>query len=183
MLLAQAAARKGEKRTAAANDQGHQKTPSMIKAVLEDALAGRDDGCTAPRGGFTDVGLHTGGLPRNTSWPLVVAVLQELLEDAQHEAFFRMAMAQMKLWLAELITAMSKSPTAKRGVVRATTVNNCMQVLTAAVREGAGLADEQTHVRDGERRRHEIGAFEARCVLVRAQLEETARLHAARREP
>ena len=178
MLLAQAAARKGEKRTAAANDQGHQKTPSMIKAVLEDALAGRDDGCTAPRGGFTDVGLHTGGLPRNTSWPLVVAVLQELLEDAQHEAFFRMAMAQMKLWLAELITAMSKSPTAKRGVVRATTVNNCMQVLTAAVREGAGLADEQTHVRDGERRRHEIGAFEARCVLVRAQLEETARLHA-----
>jgi hypothetical protein len=24
-----------------------------------------------PMGGFTDVGLHTGGMPRDTAWPLV----------------------------------------------------------------------------------------------------------------
>jgi hypothetical protein len=31
---------------------------------------------TAPKGGTTDVGQHTGGLPRDTAWPVVRAVLQ-----------------------------------------------------------------------------------------------------------
>eukprot|EP00965_Chrysotila_dentata_P220068 6191547-Pleurochrysis_carterae.AAC.1 len=67
--LEAAESEKGEKQSAANNEQGHQKTPAMIKAVLTDALRGTP-GQTAPRGGFTDVGLHTGGLPRNTMWPL-----------------------------------------------------------------------------------------------------------------
>ena len=100
-LLAKAAQRKGDKRSAAANDQGNQKTPTMIQAIMVDALSGREEGVTAPRGAFTDVGLHTGGLPRNTSWPLVRAVLQSLLEE--HDLFFRHAMAQMQLWIAELL--------------------------------------------------------------------------------
>eukprot|EP00965_Chrysotila_dentata_P122483 4047930-Pleurochrysis_carterae.AAC.1 len=70
VIAMRAAERKeGEKRSAANNQQGHQKTPAMIKAVLTDALRGTP-GQTAPRGGCTDVGLHTGGLPRNTMWPL-----------------------------------------------------------------------------------------------------------------
>jgi hypothetical protein len=150
----------------------------LDRAVLIDALAEREDCVTAPRGGFTDVGLHTCGLPRNTSWPLVVAVLQELLEDTHHEAFFRMAMAQMKLWLAELLAVSWPLSEQQEPTDHATRVNTCMQVLAAAVHEGAGLADEQTHIREGEQRKHDMGAFEARCVLVRAQLERAARLRA-----
>ena len=147
----------------------------MIKAVLIDALAGRDDGVTAPRGGFTDVGLHTGGLSRSTSWPLVVAVLQTLLEDTGHEAFFRMAMAQMKLWLAERFTSPCLQP---HDAYPTTLIDARMQVLAAAVREGARLADEQTHLREDE---HDMGAFQVRCVLVRAQVEQAARLRAETR--
>jgi len=57
----------------------------MIQAVLIDAMANlvkETDDLTAPRGGFTDVGLHTGGSPRNTTWPLLIAVLQIILESA-----------------------------------------------------------------------------------------------------
>ena len=145
----------------------------MIKAVVIDALADCDSGVTAPRGGFTDVGLHTGGRPRNTSWPLVAAVLQALL--VEHEGFFRMVMAQMKLWLAELLAAIIVYPSI---LSPADLLNTRMQILTAAVYEGARLADEQTHNREGELRKHEIGDFEARCVVVRAQLEQATRLRA-----
>ena len=65
-LLEKAQERKGEKRSAAGNRQGHQKTPAMVEAIVQDALAGRADGETPARGGFTDVGLHTGGHARNT---------------------------------------------------------------------------------------------------------------------
>lgn len=82
VLLQKAQERKGEKRSAAGNNQGHQKTPAFLHALVLDAVlvvlknidlddfiqSGRQH---PPRGGFTDVGLHTGGQYRNTSWPLV----------------------------------------------------------------------------------------------------------------
>ncbi|CAM9896127.1 unnamed protein product, partial [Ectocarpus fasciculatus] len=76
--LAQASERHGDKRTAAGGRQGHQKTPSMIEALLQDAKTALDgaSACHPPRGGFTDVGLHTGGRPRETAWPLTLAVFQ-----------------------------------------------------------------------------------------------------------
>ena len=172
-LLTLAAARKGEKRSAAANDQGNQKTPAMIKAVLIDALSGRDDGETSPRGGFTDVGLHTGGVKRNTAWALIRAVLQALLEDGEQGLFFRHAMAQLKLWIAEVLA--SSCPGEGSSLEDHTVgINSCMQVLAAAVEEGASLSDEQTHIRGGSDRKLDMEAFEARCVLVRHQLEQKA---------
>lgn len=64
---------------------GFQRTPAFILAVIKDALVEvqqqqqqqrscRQD--SMPRGGFTDVGLHTGGMPRATAWPLVQQTLQ-----------------------------------------------------------------------------------------------------------
>ena len=58
----------------------------MIQAVLLDALSElvkKSDSLTPhkARGGFTDVGLHTGGNFRNTTWPLTIAVLQIMLES------------------------------------------------------------------------------------------------------
>ena len=70
----------------------------MIQAVMLDALAilpkltdekklaefldKPPQNCllTQARGGFTDVGLHTGGHARNTAWSLVIAVLQIMLD-------------------------------------------------------------------------------------------------------
>ena len=148
-LLDQAQARKGDKRSAAANDQGNQKTPTMIKAVLIDALSGCDDGCTAPRGGFTDVGLHTGGYKRNTSWALIRAVLQTLLEEEQG-LFYRHAMAQLALWLCEASVADLLTWCNTDAPYR-DTIDTSMQMLSLAVQAGSRLADEQIRMRGGDR--------------------------------
>lgn len=65
-----------DKRSAGHNPRGRQLTPAFVEAVLRDVLADPDTeagkrNVTNPRGGFTDVGLHTGGERRNTAWPLV----------------------------------------------------------------------------------------------------------------
>lgn len=68
--------RRGDERSAASGRQGLQHTPAMITALMFDAIDRL--GVTGPqgslstshisRGGFTDVGLHTGGRPRETAW-------------------------------------------------------------------------------------------------------------------
>lgn len=79
-ILAASQQRTGSQRNAAHNESGHQWTPAFLLAALRDVLEGRTDmgdlGTTSkPCGGFTDVGLHTGGAARDVCWPLVVAVL------------------------------------------------------------------------------------------------------------
>ena len=75
----------GDHRTAAHGGQGHQKTPAFIEALIKDTflvLEHPSEGeATAdnfladkqhlPKGGFTDVGMHTGAEGRGTCWPLV----------------------------------------------------------------------------------------------------------------
>lgn len=155
----------------------------MIKAILVDALAEREEGETASRGGFTDVGLHTGGLPRSTAWPLVRAVLQAVLEDAGHDLLHRHLMAQLKLWLAEAgarnLYGLGSSGSGELACAHRRRVDSCMQMLRAAVLEGAALADEQTHFRAGPDYKHAVEAFEARCVLVRWQIEKAVAQRAA----
>jgi hypothetical protein len=81
-LLTAARTRKDDQRSAGHNQQGHQKTPSFILALLKEAYVDRDHEKTFhPLGGFTDVGMHTGSSPRPTVWPLLVALLKELLSD------------------------------------------------------------------------------------------------------
>jgi len=150
-LLGKAASRTGDKRSANRNPQGNQKTPAMVQAVLLDALAGLDEGQTAPRGGFTDVGLHTGGHARSTTWPLVRAVMQVLLESREKHQLYRVAMAELQLWSTERALPVDSAQGS----------DAAMQMLKAAVSEGAALADEG----------HDMGGFEARCVLVRYELE------------
>ena len=88
-LLATMQERTGSQRHATLNDdKGHQRTPAFILSVLMDSLDYaliRDDKThpspeSKARGGFTDVGLHTGGEPRNTSWPLVSATFCTALQ-------------------------------------------------------------------------------------------------------
>ncbi len=61
--------------------KGFQRTPAFVAAVVRDVLAACATGVAStsssqPRGGFTDVGQHTGGVPRATAWPLTRQVLQ-----------------------------------------------------------------------------------------------------------
>ena len=71
------AAATAEHRLKQQGKKGFQRTPAFIHATIVyivAALEGRAsnaDGEGAPRGGLTDVGVHTGGLPRDTCWPLV----------------------------------------------------------------------------------------------------------------
>ena len=144
----------GNKRSAYYNEQGHQKTPAFIYAVLNDAITQiqveTEHNLTKPRGGFTDVGLHTGGLPRDTSWPLVTSLLQVFLEaypDGQER--FRTSMAYFDLWLAEHQAALVVANNLHFKYINAT-----IQMLRAA-------AEKQVQTQE----------FATRCLKVRKQLE------------
>ena len=80
-IFTEALSRKRDQRSAAGNEQGHQKTPAFILALLKQAV--QNNGKTfKPKGGFTDNGLHTGGKPRNTSFPLVGSLFEFRLTHA-----------------------------------------------------------------------------------------------------
>jgi len=75
--------RDGDRRTAVGGRQGHQFTPALIHALATQAIkCGCKEGvkCSCPnivpKGGFTDVGRHTGGSPRNTSFALVKFLME-----------------------------------------------------------------------------------------------------------
>eukprot|EP00035_Acanthoeca_spectabilis_P000997 m.76812 g.76812 ORF g.76812 m.76812 type:complete len:2981 (+) comp10556_c0_seq1:218-9160(+) len=83
----------GTQRTAATGQQGHQKTPTFILALVHDAVSALTDKKGAPHlphGGMTDVGQHTGGKARSTAWPLAAALarftLESLVQDAPSTA-------------------------------------------------------------------------------------------------
>eukprot|EP00978_Attheya_sp_CCMP212_P023960 scaffold74582_cov30-Attheya_sp.AAC.1 len=89
-FLSNAMQRKGDKRSATGNQQGHQFTPALIHALLLQAkncpCLPEGDNCSCseqlpPMGGFTDNGRHTGGEPRNTSFPLTMSILQWQLDQ------------------------------------------------------------------------------------------------------
>ena len=54
-------------------------------------------------------------------------------------------------------------------------LDSVVEMLTAAALEGAALADDETHARHGEATRLCLQQFEARCALVRLELERTVR--------
>lgn len=186
-LIAGAQQRQGEKRSAAGNVQGHQNTPAFIEAVVQDALSKEKCIITKPGGGFTDVGMHTGGSPRNTSWPLARAVIQVLLEQQGRHHFYRMAMAQLFLWEAERCchnNNLRKARVMGSKKISIAMVDLVHKLLEAAVHEGAILADElpENDERSTEMSELELclHAFEVRCALVQWDLRHCERLRAER---
>ena len=166
-FLSQAQERKDKARSAAHNEQGHQKTPAMIMAVVTDALKSlplTDDEAaemtlTNPRGGWTDVGLHTGGRARDTAWFILEAVVETLLGN---HLLFRVMIAQIRIWLTERhLISVIQNASAPR-------VDEIMKMLAGAVEKVVPLAD------DG----HDTASFEARSAAARYQLEEAVRARA-----
>ena len=80
ILFKTASSRKGNERSAGGDRQGHQKTPAFIQAILIQALCDTksttENEDVLPRGGFTDVGQHTGGKARDTVFALVRSVCE-----------------------------------------------------------------------------------------------------------
>ncbi|KAG2492072.1 hypothetical protein HYH03_009568 [Edaphochlamys debaryana] len=151
-------------------EKGFQRTPAFIRSVIEAALTTLQGGAHASgditsRGGFTDVGQHTGGdAVRDTCWPLVQSVLKVLLACAPGcapagppEILFRCALAHLELWLLRgqlrRLTPETAGPEA---------VTNAMHMLECAAGKAAALADEG----------HDVSALEAACASARACIEE-----------
>jgi hypothetical protein len=79
----------GDGRSASGGKQGHQYTPAFIHAIARQAKTcpcaiKKECNCTkvVPKGAFTDNGRHTGGEPRNTSFPLVRSFLQWCMKQS-----------------------------------------------------------------------------------------------------
>ena len=193
-LLAAARARTAEKRSAATKTQGHSKTPAMVQAVLQDAInslgaidVDGSEGITPPLGGYTDVGMHTGGAARATAWPLMRAVLQTVIEaeadDDGGHSLGRLMMAQFHLRLAE--SSLARLPAYRDDgdlpIVSmphnefTAQVNAIMCLLSCAVTEATELSDAE---------HFDLSGFEARCVLVRFEVEKLVSTRArARADP
>lgn len=74
----------GDRRGQHQGHQGNQKTPSFVSHLMKEAIAEIESQKalnTSTWGGTTDVGLHTGCVLRNTSFPLVLSVLHTILVD------------------------------------------------------------------------------------------------------
>ncbi|GLC35571.1 thioredoxin-disulfide reductase [Pleodorina starrii] len=151
--------------------------PAAAEAAAERAVAGPPSTPPRARGGFTDVGQHTGGdTKRETCWPLVKAVVQFALEygdvagsgggsgcdfltpppkPSSSSPLFPQALAHLDLWLLRrqllLIQPDTATPTA---------LNTAMHMLRSAATKAAALAD------DG----YDMRAFEAACRQAEAHL-------------
>lgn len=153
-------------------------TPAFIHALVEQALelvAVRKAYVNAevaerqPRGGFTDVGLHTGGMPRDTAWPLVREALRTVLT---HVADLQRAAADaLELLLARLHLRLLGERVAGLAPPSATqqALNEAMQMLREAASSVAGLA----------RQGHDVAGAEEDCWRARQALEALAAKRAA----
>ncbi|KAG2486452.1 hypothetical protein HYH03_014899 [Edaphochlamys debaryana] len=163
-------ARSRERR--AAGDRGYQRTPALVRAAVEAAVGAVQRGEAAAaagditsRGGFADVGQHTGGdVVRDTCWPLVQAVMQLLLSCAPGCApanppalLLRWALPHLELCLLWGELAGLGPDTALPEAVTC-----AVHMLECAARKAAGLADEG----------HDVGALEAACASARGRIEE-----------
>jgi hypothetical protein len=181
-LMAKASSRTGKERSAAGGTQGHQKTPSFVEAVIKDARkvllghATMDEIVAAgsvPRGGFTDVGRHTGGEKRRTCWPLVREVHRHLVCSGptacvDPEGLQRRFIAHFALWASEqqmrtVAKALAHSvagtkPPLDNGAILVDSVVQMLEVATASA--GSMVADGYT-----------LSGFEERCKDVRQKLD------------
>ena len=153
------------------------------KVLLEGAtLDGVGKHGTHPRGGFTDVGLHTGGAERGTCWPLVREVHRHLLSFGQTscadpDGLQRRFVAQFELWMTErqcetVVAALSQPPEGSAPPFdnSAVLVDSVVQMLETTVSSASSM------VADG----YNLPGFEMRCERVLQRLNEATTARQAR---
>ncbi|KAG1659824.1 hypothetical protein FOA52_003767 [Chlamydomonas sp. UWO 241] len=160
--------RKGEK--------GLQKNPAFISSLAVFALEHMDLGTASDhdlaelaippaKGGLTDVGQHTGSAARDTCWPLVREVFQELLIHGTHaidpRVLFQLSMAHFELWLlSRQVQATASSHAAAAPEV----LSASMRMLRSAATKAAQLSE------DG----HDMSTFEDSCAWAERTLHAAA---------
>ncbi|KAJ3397400.1 hypothetical protein HDU80_009570, partial [Chytriomyces hyalinus] len=125
--LQKAEKRTGDRRTAAGGLQGNQKTPAFIAALVRQVLASEKDE-EVSAGGTTDVGLHTGGRHRCTSWPLVFHTLKLLIKS---ESLFNRCISEFHLQNLK-VEVCRVQELAKQAILTPTDIDEAMAVLTLA---------------------------------------------------
>ena len=142
-LLCKAEQRTGDERSAASGKRpGHQKTPAFILSLVRTAALDLEHP-RLPKGGFTDVGLHTGGIPRDTAWPLARETCRVLLalhcrcaEASTHpEELWAQALAHFDLWILNRQVAAIKPHLLGQDILTGT-----MQILDSAAAKGSQLS-------------------------------------------
>ena len=69
-------------RRQSSSSRGNQKTPSFLWSVIRQVMSSSEDSGCPIQGGTTDVGLHTGCILRNTSFPLVASTLATVFRQS-----------------------------------------------------------------------------------------------------
>ena len=180
-LLCEAEARTGDKRSAASGKHpGHQKTPAFVLSLVKTAVTINVEGKRPylPKGGFTDVGLHTGGIPRDTAWPLARETCRVLLaihcsctEASTHpEELWAQALAHFDLWILKRQVAAVKPRLLRQDILTGT-----MQILDCAAAKGSLL------VQSGQISDEACNAFLEGCCTARNLLDNAAAKRALRK--
>jgi hypothetical protein len=188
-LLDKAQRLTGDQRTAAKragqeDTQGHQKTPAFIDAVIKDAIEAVFIGqqcprvASQPRGAFTDVGLHTGGQRRETSWPLAHAVIgtflqQSITEEWANSDRIKREMLELQLFLMRESWVGGRLNTISPRVILGDVTVHCgrgdlaMQMIASTALRGAELSDKGYH----------IGLLESQLAELRCELDHAISSH------
>ncbi|KAJ3321859.1 hypothetical protein HDU76_014018 [Blyttiomyces sp. JEL0837] len=164
-LISDAAKITGDKRSAAGDRQGHQKTPSFVRAIVEQAIGGNKVK-VLPRGGTSDVGLHIGGSARETCLPCIVAAMRFLIPS--NEQLIIKFFAHLHLFVMDHALALyrgkldiflhqqnrsaviSDDATKSEEVFSNTVLDNLFQILSEGCNLLSILADDGFEVQDIE---------------------------------
>jgi len=144
-IFEKAILQRGDRRSAGGdNGRGHQRTPQFISSILTDAfhfsVNNSASQTTQPRGGATDVGVHTGGIPRSTCWSIIAASLRFLLRLPKFKDIFLFEFfkADFDVWVAE--DFLSKLSSQNSG--NSTLINATMDVLSSLALYTSSLAEK-----------------------------------------
>jgi hypothetical protein len=104
----------------------------------------------SPRGGWTDVGMHTGGQEtRPTAWPLVTSSLYQLMNDCETsihlsiDKFFKKVMAYFGLYMCEgKIEQHEKTVTSKPTNAPDVLLDRAFRILQSSSIVAAAVSDE-----------------------------------------
>ncbi|ETK90635.1 hypothetical protein L915_05629 [Phytophthora nicotianae] len=164
---------KGSKRSAAFNDLGNQKTQQFIAAVVRRAVAvitsivkengnvGYDERFSS-QGGTTDVGMHTGGRPRDTCSPLVQTVIDQNLCCGQ--GLFRKTMVMFKMNLLQLYVTETQDTFGREINIKdgCASVDNMFFMLQDVVQSAIELLESG----------YDVSSLNEKCSRLRATIEE-----------
>ena len=166
--------RLGNERSAAGGKKGHQKTPACIEGIIMDAcddvnsgnfIPAETESTRLPRGAFTDVGLHTGGLERETAWPLARAIIGTFLQQSSPPRNAPMDQYLFKREMLDFQRCILRNRKEltwwNTGDINTESVDLTVQMIHSIARSGAELSEGG----------YDIGSLEVDLAVIREELD------------